>query len=285
MMQSSAVQILRQRKTGLCVFCDQVGFMSEEDLIPMWAGRVMRDLASGRLDVVYSSRQFDADGGTVRHRHRRRQTYSAVKLEGVCEDCNNRWMSDIERAAKPLVERMIRDGRVGLSVYEIGVISRWLTLKTLVADLLPHDAPTFASEDYHAFHANRTPPEGFAAALGRIDLKGKQDNYYLLQPLTTAIEHEGLPVNTPHALCFSFSLGPLWAQTYLANEKTRTFPLGRLREASPYWIKLMPDPTAVTWPPALSFTVDKLPRTLAEFPEAAEWIDTHVNHVKRKKAE
>lgn len=44
----------------------------------------------------------------------------------------------------------------------------------------------------------------------------------------------------------------------------------------------MPDPTAVIWPPALSFTVDKLPRTLAEFPEAAEWIDTHV---KRKKTE
>lgn len=254
--------------------------MSEEDLIPMWAGRVMRDLASGRLDVVYSSRQFGSDGGTVRHEHRRRQTYSAVKLEGVCEDCNNEWMSDIEKAVKPLVERMIRDGRVGLSVYEIGVISRWLILKTLVADLLPHAAPTFASEDYHALHAHRTPPEGFAAALGRIDLKGKQDNYYLLQPLTTAIEHEGLPINTPHALCFSFSLGPLWAQTYLANEKTRTYPLGRLREASPYWIRLMPDPTAVIWPAALRFTVDKLPTTLAEFPEAAEWIDTHV---KRKK--
>lgn len=74
-----------------------------------------------------------------------------------------------------------------------------------------------------------------ARGRGAAVLKGKQDNYYLLQPLTTAIEHEGLPIKTPHALCLSFSLGPLWAQTYLANEKTRTYPLGRLREASPYW--------------------------------------------------
>ena len=276
MVQSSAVRISPPRKAGLCAFCDQIGLMSEEDLFPMWAGRVMRDLASEKLDVIYSSRQLDADGGTVRHEHQRRQTYSAVKLQGVCEGCNNQWMSDIERAAKPLVERMIRDGRVGLSVYDIGLISRWLTLKTLVADLIPHDAPTFAPEDYHAFHANQNPPEGFAAALGRIDLKGKQTNYYLLQPLTTAIEHEGLPINTPHALCFSVSLGPLWAQTYLPNEKTRTYPLGRLRKSSPYWIRLMPDPTVVIWPPALSFTVDKLPQSLTEFPEAVEWIDKHV---------
>lgn len=38
-------------------------------------------------------------------------------------------------------QRMVRDGRVGLSWYEIVFISRWLTLKRL-ADLLPRGSVT-----------------------------------------------------------------------------------------------------------------------------------------------
>jgi hypothetical protein len=188
------------QRTGPCVFCDQVGVLSEEDLFPMWAGRVLRDLANGKVDVVMSTRQLDVDGTLLRHEHQRRQTFSAIKLDGVCKTCNSGWMSQIEEAAKPLVEPMIRNIRTGIPFRHLDIIARWLTLKTLVADLIPHGYPTATPDDYHAFYTDPNPPDGFMAVLGRVDLKGRQDSYNSLQPLRAAQTRDGVTINDPLAL-------------------------------------------------------------------------------------
>ena len=110
-------------KHGLCSFCDSVGRLAEEDLVPKWGGKVLPDIAWGAVDVVLSTRQLDADGRTtLEHAHQRRQTFSAVKLPAVCGHCNNGWMSRIEKAAKVLLEPMIRDVRTGIPARSLVVV-------------------------------------------------------------------------------------------------------------------------------------------------------------------
>ena len=208
-----------------CAFCDQVREEAEEDLISRWAGTVLRTLYGPKLDIVHSTWQLDADGATVvQHAHKRRQTYSAVKLKGVCRTCNNVWMSQIENAAKPIVEPMIRGRRTGIPVRDQRTLATWLTLKTLEADLIPHNAPTSATADFHAFYSTPAPPPGFTADLGYINLQGKPDLYYHINPHTAASPIGGVATGQPLCVEFSFSLGPVFFQTAYINVAGRQYP-------------------------------------------------------------
>jgi hypothetical protein len=262
------------KKHGLCRFCDRDGALTDEDLVPKWGGRVLRAVANGRVDVVLSTRQLDRDGKTtLRHAHERRQTFSAVKLPGVCETCNNGWMSRIENDAKPFLEPMVRDIRTGIPRRSLVVVARWLALKTLVADLVEHSHHTATPDDYHAFFADPDSPGGFEAFLGRVDLKGAQQSYFYLQPHLAAQARDGLRVNEPISLQFDLSMGPLWAQALYVRLGARKYPRGGSRPTSPWWARLWPQSEEANWPPPRSFTLEMLPEGISNFPEAAEWIE------------
>jgi hypothetical protein len=68
----------------------------------MLANKFLRDMAGVRIDVVLSERQVDVDGSTMGEvRHRRHQTYGAVRIPNVCRSCNNEWISHRERCHSP----------------------------------------------------------------------------------------------------------------------------------------------------------------------------------------
>jgi hypothetical protein len=259
--------------TGLCVFCDEMRELSEEDLLPRWANKILREMAGGRVDVVLSERQVDVDGSTMGDvTHRRHQTYSAIRIPKVCEICNNQWMSQIENAAAPLVEPMIRGIRTGIPVRDQVVISRWMALKTLVADLIDHGYPTFEVEDYHAFFANPEPPDGFRLRIGHIDTDGKLDSYYSLSPALTAQAIGGVDARTPFALEFGMSLGHAYFITCFFNIQTRAYPRPPDETPSPWWTVAWPQDHEVNWPPPKAFTPAMLPDAQGHWPEASEWI-------------
>lgn len=265
-----------------CAFCDRKGLEAKEDFIPSWAGRVLRSIYGPRLDIVYSTRQLDTDGTTVlQHDHVRRQTYSAVELSGVCETCNNKWMSRIEREVKPILEPMIRDIRAGVSPHQLEPLARWMTLKALEADLIPHGYPTAGPEDYHAFFSNQQPMPGLRVDLGRIDLRGKPDLYYSISPMTAAQALGGLSMRDPVALELSFSMGALWVQTLFIPTAARTYPELPTRPVTPHWTTVWPSSGEANWPPPYSFTSDQLPTSLSSFPEAEAWIAEHVRKEKK----
>lgn len=243
----------------------------------MWAGRVLRTLAGGKVDVVYSTRQVDIDKATVlQDDHERRQTYSAIKLKGVCRICNNGWMSDIEREAQPILEPMIRGVRTAVPVRDQEPLARWMALKTLEADLIPHGYPTAGPPDFQAFYANPAPPAKFRADLGRLDLQGREDNYFSIEPYTAAQEGSGLAVRDPLAVQVSMSLGPVWLQTVYVNLAGQGYPDLPARGVEPHWTIVWPQDHDVNWPPPMSFTVDQLPDSVGKFSEAEDWIAKHI---------
>lgn len=246
---------------------------SEEDLIPKWADKLLR--RSGEpMNFVLSQRQLNPDGEVMGETtHRRRQTVSVFRFEGVCEGCNTRWMSQIERAAKDLLEPMISGVRSGLRVREQIVIARWMALKTLVVDLPDHGHPTFDLDDYRAFYEDPNLADGFfMARLGRIDRGDKGDHYISAVPRIAMQGANGVKAGAALALEFSFSIGPVYFQAALANKATAQYPATPILNPSPWWTQIWPQDHEVSWPPPYSFTPDTLPNKQGEWPEAAKWI-------------
>ena len=202
----------------------------------------------GQSWIVVSERQVAVDGTTMGEvRHRRRQTYSAVRVP-VCRHCNNNWMSRIENEARPLVEPMIRRTRTGIPVRDQVKIARWMALKTLVADLIDHGYPTFEADDYQAFYKDPNPPEQFNAALGRLTPGGSTTST-ALQPLLTARTLNGVPAETPLALNFGLSFGPVYFQTLYPSIRAQRYPRPREDRPNPWWTRIWPQRGEANWPP------------------------------------
>ncbi len=209
-------------------------------------------------------------------RHRRHQTYSAIRIPKVCKICNNGWMSQIENAAAPLVEPMIRGTRMGIPIQHQLVLARWMALKTLVADLIDHGYPTNEAEDYHAFYTKPEPPDGFRLRIGHIDTDGKLDSYYSLMPALTAQAIAGVAAQTPHVLEFGLSLGHAYFITCCFNIRTRAYPRFPDERPSPWWTLAWPQDREVNWPPPKAFTPKMLPDAQGVWPEASEWIAQNI---------
>lgn len=256
---------------------------ADEDLIPLWATKILRSLTGRPIDVVFSQRQVDNDGATMGDpTHERRQTFSAVKLPGVCATCNNEWMSRIERAAKDVLEPIIRGVRTGIPVRNQLVIARWMALKTLVADLRDDGYPSFDVEDYHAFFADPNPPDRFWGRLGHIDTQGKDEHYMSAAPLLTSQSLDGVEAKTPLALETGMSLGPVYFLAWCFNRRTEDYPIPSAIEPDPYWTLVWPQDQEVSWPPPYTFTPDQLPDAQGNWPEAAQWIEENIRRPRRQ---
>jgi hypothetical protein len=94
----------------ICVFCHREGNGSVEHVIPLWLG-----------DLLFASQTPTARApGGKRMTHRfTPATDAAEPLEWhndgpsfrsktVCRSCNNEWLSDLEIAVAPLLERLVR---------------------------------------------------------------------------------------------------------------------------------------------------------------------------------
>lgn len=59
-----------------------------------------------------------------------------LKVRRTCEQCNTGWMSDLEHAAKPIIEPMIRAEQTLLGPREQEVVARWATKTAMMLDLV-----------------------------------------------------------------------------------------------------------------------------------------------------
>src|SRR5438876_11046248 len=83
-----------------CVFCGRLVPLTREHLWSKQLGEILPDIGPGEHIFGLTG---DPDAWFIQHR----PPFSrAVKI--VCADCNNGWMSRLEKRARPLLEPMIR---------------------------------------------------------------------------------------------------------------------------------------------------------------------------------
>jgi hypothetical protein len=122
-----------------CVFCGAADHkMSKEHVWPDWLrSHVPPDMLHRDFEYVYEASERGGEFRRVKG-----QPLFDMVVKGVCEPCNNGWMSDVEGAVEPYVEGMLV-GR-GRLLHREGqaAIATWGTLKTLVAQRAFRDDPT-----------------------------------------------------------------------------------------------------------------------------------------------
>lgn len=138
----------------LCIFCSNSA-NSPEHIWPKWMGAHFQP--SPHDTSIAIAEQFHPPTAPIhmsRHGHP-----TTLKLKVVCRGCNNGWMSEIEAAAKPYLERMLLGQRTSLDDIAQLHIARWLTLKMMVFERNDPSSAVFTRTQTVAFAENKSPPD------------------------------------------------------------------------------------------------------------------------------
>lgn len=133
-----------------CAFCEHTGKLSAEHIASEW----MRDLFPGRRTAWFIS-------GNMKEKKRFETDAMDWKARVVCENCNNTWMSNIEKEhAKPALTPLIT-GQMDIPIDRARAHSMALfAFKTAV--VLDHtqrlQEPFFSKRIRHAFRQHLTIP-------------------------------------------------------------------------------------------------------------------------------
>jgi hypothetical protein len=150
------------KKKIVCIFCTKRTERSREDIISGWLVREVGGtspfyLESGSFsDGKWSPMSSDKTGAP------------RLILNSICGNCNNRWMSRLETAAKPILLPMIRGSEVVLSIPQQRVLAAWAQLKMICYDArygTRHLPASMAQE----FCERRMPLQTPLIAIGRYE--------------------------------------------------------------------------------------------------------------------
>ncbi|WP_143098215.1 hypothetical protein [Variovorax sp. OK605] len=153
-----------------CIYCGEAA-VSDEHIFGKWLNkkRPAKNRTSTKLIVINTGihsiiqpRMPSTKNGGI----------FTTKSRRVCISCNGGWLSKIQSATKPAVEKLISDEVVELSPEELVALRAWAVNASLLLDL--SDARTSATlkSDFAHFYLHQTPPIRWRIWVGRY--KGKE---------------------------------------------------------------------------------------------------------------
>lgn len=101
----------------VCIFCGGTP-VSDEHVFPLWLVEILH-----RLGASYDRTRRTM--GSKPSEHTFQTPVIEVTARRVCERCNNRWMSDIEKAAAPILSPLVQGQAVVLSPEDQEVATLW----------------------------------------------------------------------------------------------------------------------------------------------------------------
>jgi hypothetical protein len=150
----------RTAKGGRCIFCGN-GSLTKEHVWPHWLRRYIPvpahlNTLHGRLDLEISSSRFMMSPIKRGSQSRPGHTTSR-RLRVVCNRCNNRWMSQLQNAAKPLLLELFEQRCSISSNDERLIVSNWITMFTMVSEFLSPDNVGISETDRQTFYRTLEP--------------------------------------------------------------------------------------------------------------------------------
>ncbi len=233
---------------GPCLFCDEASRYEKEDVLPVWLAEVLRQMNPG---MKYDSHRMRVREGRIDRQHISRGHGSVAgvhKLPIVCRSCNGGWMSEIEQHAKPILTPLVQGLRTTLTVQDQYTVSLWMTLKSLMYELLDWSHHFIRPEYFQTFFTIRKPPPNFRVCLAEFGGGLNQVASYVRVPL---IGHESdkPPTPGPNLQLLTLIFGHLVIQSVLPFDGT----VSALRYEPPTptttFVSIWPTQRTSTWPP------------------------------------
>ncbi len=237
---------------------------TREDVIPLWMvealpkGVVTTSVAAGRDEPPHRVHQSDK---------------IEVVARRVCRACNNGWMSELEVAAKPYLQSMLRGH--GRTYYEGGqaAMAAWAVKTVLMFDLVnPHPEMRRPIEDEHfqamCASAPAVPPR-MQVWLGAY--RGAKTLWHWSKDIAVNV---GKP-DEAHAFTSTMLFGPIVLQVFGHLHPT-PFDLRMNGDRADMGLKIAPFEAPVSWPPRQTMNEDNLWRFGQMFEKVGTLREIHV---------
>jgi len=178
----------------------------------------------------------------------------AITANCVCENCNGRWMNEVEDGVKPILSAMIRDEQITLDLQAQSALASWLALKAIVERQSQSPIRPVQPEWIAYYREHQQPPDTWCIRIGRY--VGNHCARLASGPVSILGRHSLVPfvIKRP-GLLFSIAIGYFFGQVIGAGCR---MPLPEMREL---FSQIWPHPLLrlgqlqgayndlVTWPP------------------------------------
>lgn len=238
---------------GVCIYCGEPG-SSQEHFFGKWLNKIRpaavrtnfkAQVVSGKGKVYVTPHFKQRNGGNFSSYVRR-----------VCEDCNGKWLSAIQDAAKPTLLKLIDDEPVEISADAIVDVVRWITNATILGELLDPISSGIPASDAAHFYKHRLPPPGWEIFIGRHSASEWQDRY-LHTGTNVGYRDDAPPEPTfrqPNTQVTVFTIGALFVLSKSAQKPDWALNMSAEYKRR-YLTQLWPLPPAdVSWP--MTFLAD-----------------------------
>lgn len=231
-----------------CVFCGASG-LTREHVIPRWLTAVLPEQAQWRGQdqaTLYTDRAIP-DGEPL---HREvAERFNAMTVKAVCAQCNNDFMNEIEKAARPILATMIRGQlAIALDPSSLTKVATW-AVKTGLMIQLTGQEPARLDRLYEHLFREGIPSDACRIWLGQID---DEDWALRAEYPSMLVQSEGEVLDAsdpPNVLTVTLGLGRLLFHMFLPADPARSYWFD-LHTTFAGMIPVWPKPASVNWPPS-----------------------------------
>jgi hypothetical protein len=261
-----------------CIFCNRVGPLTREHVIPAWVVEILNELEVGYPGPAWGLHY--TSGGAVERERQHSVADPTVVVRQVCEVCNNGWMSLLELAVKDKLGAMIRGHSVSLDPKEQLAIATWAS-KTAIAMEAYEPAMAVTSKDDRRLMVSQLRPPSHH----RVRIGSRSEVYESLMIKSAVARSLNAPTDTPDAFATMFVIG--WLVIHIwgghgAPTSDESLGVGwRTSEAIMVWPPIMSD---VTWPPPTPLREEELDQSIRDVlcwaddsPTLATWRQSRVD--------
>ena len=173
----------------------------------------------------------------------------------VCAGCNNGWMSRLETAAKPVLERLLTGSPLALSVDQQHVVAQWFVKNAVLHDWLLSPPERTANDAHRRDVRHGRLPVGWQVLLGALE---EEEKVHWSHRMGARIEWRHADGSLRgRCVLHTTAFEALAAQVVLHNlDEEPTFDqlLG-----GPGWaVRIAPARGPIAWPPPRKFTQEWL---------------------------
>jgi hypothetical protein len=157
---------------------------AKEDITPVWLQKLLgiaRTPADpriiGKRGAAYGTVQPDDEFVVKRHR---KHNFSKSLAGEVCDTCNNGWMSELENAVKPILQKLIADPQArDFKVKQRDALARWLLKTGFMEEQGNRPAQAFVPAQHIRQVREGTLPEGVVLFVAKTDLPARAYQTFL----------------------------------------------------------------------------------------------------------
>jgi hypothetical protein len=149
-----------------CIFCEGAPGTSitKEHVLPDWLRELFPRSESDihTMDVL-NWVELEAGGiAPITSTHTGQGQASTRKIQFVCKNCNNGWLSKMEERRKPLLSRLIAGGRVRLGIVEQIALATWAAKTVMTAEFIEITRSVVPQDHRTDLMKTLLPPDGWS---------------------------------------------------------------------------------------------------------------------------